>query len=238
MILCNDIPIIRGALHQPRVGEWSADLLVDSDQIPTGFVTLSADGGTWSLKGTAFRLGVFVGTVSLRVVGGAAGLSPPPAGQGKILPAKQYRGVTLRNILRDLCAATGETLSADSATSPLGQLVQSWTRMPGSGKSALRVLLDQYGLDWRILSDGTLWVGTDSWPDAPAHEFNVLGRAFAEGRIQIGYDRPFLMPGTVLTLPLSAVGGNAATQRQNVEYLDTDILPGSLRSEVYFDHAA
>jgi hypothetical protein len=51
--------------------------------------------------------------------------------------------------------------------------------------------------NWRILSDGTLWVGTESWPTASG-AFTVISQNPADASWFLGVDFPFVLPGTQL----------------------------------------
>ena len=232
-VFLNSLPIVHGTIHMPRCGAWVGDILVDSPSVLDGPVTIAADDGSWSVQGTAWRQGEFVGTLSLRAAAGAAGLSTAPGGVGRILPPKCYWGVTVRAIVRDVLAACGETLSPASDGRVLSAARPTWARLAGPGKDALRSVLERTEATWRVLPDGTVWFGFDEFPDAAEVEFSVLDRHFAEGRIQIGSDRPFLFPGQTLTLPLSAVSDNSASRRQQIDCLTLHLLPDSVRTDVY-----
>lgn len=232
LLTLNGVPIIRGNIRMPRVGVWNADLTLDSTTAITGPVTLATADGAFSLAGTAYREGVFLGTLSLRVIGGAGGLSVAPGGLGKLLPAKYYQGATLGLVLSDTLTSCGEKLSAKSDAAVTGLFLTKWTRLAGTGKQAIARMLDNIATSWRVLADGTVWVGTDTYPAAPNSQFDVLERHFGEGRIVIGVQQPFLMPGTLLTISSSATSGT-----QNVSTVTYDIRPDKIRAEVWFERA-
>lgn len=217
--------ILRGSIYLPRVGVWHADLTVDAFAPITGAVTIATDDGSFKLAGTVYRSGIWQDTLVLRVVGGAGGL-------GTVVGPFAYQGAPLSVVLQAILAACGEKLSATSDASLLSTELDAWSVLGGSGKAAVACLLDPLGTSWRILADGTFWVGADTYPAAPTVDFDVLDRHFDEARIVIGSERPFLFPGTTLTLPASATGGP-----QQVSYVVHEIQAASIRAEVWFEQA-
>jgi hypothetical protein len=233
LLTLNGAPVIKGSIRLPRVGVWSADLTLDTAIPISGPVTLVTADGAFSLSGTGYREGVFLGTLSLRVIGGAGGLSTAPGGVGKTLPAKYYENAPLSLVLGDILTACGEKLSPTFDTAVTSLLLRKWTRFAGTGKQCIARLFDNIATSWRILADGTFWVGTDTYPPAPSSQFDVVDRHFGEGRIIIGVQQPFLMPGTLLTISSSATSGT-----QNVSYVTYDIRPGTIRAEVWFERTS
>jgi hypothetical protein len=52
---------------------------------------------------------------------------------------------------------------------------------------------------WRVLSDGSVWMGTESWPSAKLPDgADVLERFPSELRVELGVQTPTLMPGVNL----------------------------------------
>lgn len=234
ILTLNGAPVIKGTIRLPRVGVWNADLTLDTASPISGPVTLATADGAFSLAGTGYREGVFLGTLSLRAIGGAGGLSSAPGGIGKAIPAKFYQGATLGLVLGDILSACGERLSATADKAVTGLVLRKWVRLAGTGKQAIARLLDNVATSWRILPDGTFWVGTDTFPAAPSTQFDVVERHFGEGRIVIGASQPFLFPGTLLTLPLG-VSTSASALTQNVSYVTYDIRADHIRAEVWFE---
>jgi len=226
----NGFPVIRGSIRRPRIGVWNADLVVDCTTEISGAVTLETEDGAFSLAGVAYREGVFQATLSMKVIGGAGRLSVPPGGIGSPISPKSYQGATVRLVLNDIMAACGETLSSTSDAATLGAVLRRWVVTAGSGKDALARLLEQFsGISWRVLADGSVWVGPETWPSAPTTQFDIVERHFGEGRIIIGSQQPWLMPGTKLTISSSSTAGT-----QYVDYVVDDISPEKIRSEVFF----
>lgn len=232
LLTVNGLAVIRGSLRLPRVGVWSADLIVDSQSPLSGPVTVSTDDGSFSLKGVAYRDGVYQSTLSMRVIGGAGGLAPAPGGLGSNVAPKLYQGCTLGLALTDILTTCGETLSSTADPNVLSIFLKKWVRNASSGKQAIARLLDNIATNWRILSDGTFWVGTDTYPAAPNVQFDVVDRHFGEGRVVIGSDRPFLFPGTMISFTVS---GNQAIE--NVSYVEHVIEPDRIRAEVWFERS-
>jgi len=230
LINVNGFPIIRGSIRRPRIGVWNADLVVDCTSDISGAVTIATEDGAFSLAGVAYRMGVFQATLSMKVIGGTGRLSIPPGGIGTSISPKSYQGATARLVVNDILAACGETLAATSDAATLNTVLRRWVVTAGSGKDALARLLEQFqDISWRVLADGTVWIGSETWPSAPTTQFDILERHFGEGRILIGSQQPWLMPGTKITISSSSTAGT-----QYVDYVVDDISPEKIRSEVYF----
>jgi hypothetical protein len=193
----NGVPVFHGVICIPRVGAWTADLSVDRDQAVTGACTLAIDGGL-TLVGQADRSGVWLGTARLQVVGGANGLR-------KTARPQHYRQTTLRAVLADLLATAGERLAASSVAATLALSLPHWTTIGQPVGRMVAALLEDARLPaataWRVLPDGTLWVGQETWPDSGLvnlTDYQDLAEAPEEGTVELGVEAPRLLPGTTL----------------------------------------
>jgi len=83
-------------------------------------------------------------------------------------------------------------------------------------------LLDIVGpdLDWRILSDGTLWIGSETW-DLSSQEFQILNKDPVNGSADIGSEAPFVVPG----IELDGIG--------KINRVEHHIMPNTFRSRVW-----
>ncbi len=105
LITCAGIDVLEAIICQPRLGAWTATLVLDAVGAPPGtLVTVSVADGLWTLKGTVRSGGDYIGTRRLRLVGGAGGLSVAAG-------AKYYQQAVLGDVLADLLALAGETRS-------------------------------------------------------------------------------------------------------------------------------
>lgn len=152
---CNGLPLLHAIITEPLIGRWVADVQVDADAELGDPITLSFDGGTVQYTGAIHRGGLYSGRWHGRIVGGTGGLSTT-------LTAKAYRAVPLSVVLGDLITATGETLSSSSETL-LDAIVAKWQRIEGPATHTVAAMADELGYDWRILRDGTLWLGAEAW---------------------------------------------------------------------------
>ncbi len=175
-------------LRQSRIGAWHADLELDSDAALSGAVTLEEEGITF--VGTVVRSGSFGGRTRARVVGGSGGLS-------KALPARNYASGVLKlsTVIGDILREAGETLSSTSDASILSAQLPKWHREAGLASHALVQAVDAAGAVWRVLRDGTIWVGAETWPIvSPAHV--LIDEDWCDGVLTIAPDAPELLPGT------------------------------------------
>jgi hypothetical protein len=207
----NDAPVLTGELSMPRVGAWHAKIQSPGDEALSGSVTIVSHGLTFS--GTVVRSGVDGGRVLTRVVGGTGKLPTE-------LPAKNYAnavGVKVRQVVADLLREAGETLSADSEGAVLDRTLAKWERSKGTASDALRDILEPFGAAWRVLRDGTVWVGAVAYPEQEiAHV--LLDEDWIGGSIEIAPEAPELRPAvTFLGQPIS--------------YVVHSLEPGALRTE-------
>jgi hypothetical protein len=236
VLTANNHPIVRGVISVPRIGVPHADLYVDTQAALSSRVTIATADGSWELVGTTFREGVFTGTLSMRFVGGVGGLGVTPGGIGNYLPPKAYEGMTVLAILKDILRTCGENLSptvTSSTTPQLNRIVKRWTRVYGTGKQALEALLEPLVEAWRVLPDGTFWCGAETWPDTATGAFTVTGRFYGEGRVEISSEQPFIMPGTIFTIPAST-GVDSANARQRISGVVYSITSRNIFADVYF----
>ncbi|HVZ89643.1 MAG TPA: hypothetical protein VHG72_21960 [Polyangia bacterium] len=199
LITANGFDAIETRLTDPRTGAWHADLIVDNPAALTGQVTLviDANDGTQQTRvGTALpaRTGVFVDTAHVRVVAGAGGL-------GTSATPRHYNGVSVAVVLGDLLSAAGETLSSIADQTVLSAALDAWTTTATPVGTLITLLLaaGAPGASWRMLPDGTLWVGTDTFPAQTIDSslYQIREDAAETNSMRILVDAPLPLVGTV-----------------------------------------
>lgn len=196
LVLANGEPVESGTIRLPRVGAWHADLVVlrETAEAIEGRVEIRI-GEALSFVGTARRSGPDRGVVHVRVVGGAGGLATE-------LGPKAYQGVPLQLPLQDLAGETGEMLSPASSPDLLGIVLPYWARPAGpAGRALVALLAAASDGAWRVLADGTLWVGRETWPPAVLDglEYSTLSQAPQFGTAEIAALDPRVFPGETLS---------------------------------------
>lgn len=149
--------LLRADLVAGVRGPWTLTARVDTSTAPAGRVSVVLGEATWI--GTVVEAVLDGGAYEVRVIGGAAKL-------GLDLAAKSYVGVSLRTPLADLTSATGEALSSSVAATLLATRVGHLQRQRGTAAALLEVLTDAFDWQWRVLPDGTVWLGAETWPAA------------------------------------------------------------------------
>jgi hypothetical protein len=193
----NNLPVLAAPLTMPRVGLWSADVVVDTDDVTKLQGRIDLELGDVHFKGKAYRVAAFQGRTELRMVAGAGGLDAQ-------LPARFYREVPVSVPLGDILASCGETLSTTAETATLSRGLDTWTRSRGTGGTAIQQLSETVGFSWRALADGTIWVGTETWPELKA-DGELIDEFPADGRATFALDHALLKPG--VTFRSRRVGG-------------------------------
>ena len=196
-VTVNGVGAISGTIEMPLLGAWNADLIVNADTAPVGAVTISSDGGL-TLVGFVIAGGAFEETAYVRIMGGAGGLSRPAL-------ARHYRSATMQTVLVDLMRASGERLSGTADAAVTGLPLPAWTQRANVVGLALGALVSNRRLAppaaWRVLPDGSIWVGRETWPDAgltAPQDYQEITDAPSEGWVELGFEEPRLTPGVSL----------------------------------------
>jgi hypothetical protein len=189
LVSCNDIRVNSGEIAMPRIGTWVADFALDGAP-PTGACTISVADGAVVFRGTVVRTNSFRERHSVLVVGGAGGLSG-------YVPHKHHRAVPVETPIGAILADAGETLSSTSDAATLRTRLAAWSRRAGTGGDALTTLLDDVGAAWRVLDDGTVWVGAETWPAATV-AMQVTSDGGTQDSAEVATDLPVLRPGTTV----------------------------------------
>lgn len=171
----------------PGVGAWHARGVAE-EVLPLGPATLDIAGERF--VGTVLALSTEVlptGGHPFRMVAGAGGLA-------QVLAPKFYRAVAAATLLADLASETGETLAASAV---LDLQLGAWARPEGLATDALRDLLRHAptGTTWRMLADGTLWVGVDGWADSGITAEQLTEDEPQHGVLEVAPETPTLRPG-------------------------------------------
>lgn len=188
----NGVAVLRGDMLFPRVGAWSADLVLDADAAPAGAVVVESPAGL-RLVGTIERSAVTEGRVEVRVRGGAGQL-------GRALAPVAYRpqgGVRVQTILEDWERESGEAVSTAIASEITETFLPAWARERGSAARAIRSLALALGCSWRFGPDGGLLLTREAWRDVDPDGVQLLRFDPINDAAELAVDVPVpeLMPG-------------------------------------------
>jgi hypothetical protein len=219
----NSCACVRGRIVLPLTGAWVADVVSEPEAASGAFpypgASVTMVIGQQSFQGVVRRASAPFGTTFARLIGGAGGLPT-------MLPAIAYQNTTVGQVLTDILSACGEALSASSDQSILSQSLSAWVRLAAPGWIALGNVMqttDPTGT-WRVLPDGTIWVGVDAWPQTTLESFELLSYLPQELRAEIYADNPTLLPGQAF------IGGRVTSVEHIVE-------PSKIHSNVLFADA-
>jgi hypothetical protein len=178
----------------PTRGTWIADLVIDAAEAVTGSVSIEAADGL-TLNGTvlADRTGVHLDSCYLRIVGGAGGLGKNVSGS--------YQRAQLRDPLGAVLRAAGETQASNISVSILTAPLTRWTLGPCRAARALDDLARAAGSDitWRVLEDGSVWMGAETWPELLLGDGDVISDAVPSARhYELAVDTLRLKPGVTI----------------------------------------
>lgn len=196
---CANADVLRGRIHFPYRGAWFAPLVLDTATLPSGQVQIVVNGG-FTLTGTIEQpSGVQLDAAHVRVVGGGGGL-------GTIVSPAAYENALLRDPLNAVLQQSGEKLSGTVDASITSLLLSKWTHVAQRAADAIDRLAYAAGhalgkvVVWRVLGDGTVWIGADTWTSqAMPSGSDVIDYFPEEGRYELGVEAPWLMPGVNVT---------------------------------------
>jgi hypothetical protein len=182
--------VMEGTVTLPRAGIWLSDLIVIGASAIEGKVVLNL--GNVAMPAVVSRSPIIDGTVHARILGGTGNLSANAS-------VAHYSHPLASDIMRDLLRDAGQALSATSDTDVMSTSLGAWTTLEAPTGIMLSALCSALGdgIGWRVLFDGTLWIGQERWPTSPL-EFRSLVEDGANAAEVIGSSLPALWPGTVL----------------------------------------
>jgi hypothetical protein len=218
----NGLSVLEATITIPRIGVWHSDLSVDAYAAQSGKATITL--GTQKLSGTFARNGVDIHRrLRARVVGGAGGLAT-------VLQPRSYGSVPLKVPLSDALRDAGETLSPSADTSLLATQLTAWSRMQASASAVIASLLQVVPNSvWRVLLDGTVWFGFETYPTATLSDALPIQSEPEKGRVTIASVVPAILPGT--SFQYSVPGRGVQTIRTSlVHHL---VRPAQLRTVLY-----
>jgi len=191
--------VLSGSITLRLRGVWGSLLELDADAPMSGAVEIALardDGAAPQLfKGTIIYGAPYEGRVRIVVAGGAAKIAGPIA---PILAPRNYvAGPKLSTIVADIAADAGEKLAAGVELELEGRTLQRWLRAAGLAADGLQLLGDRLE-GWRVLPDGTLWAGAETWPEvSPAglYQQGDDGHALV---VDVAPEAATLLPGSVV----------------------------------------
>lgn len=198
LVTANNISVISGIISMPLSGIWSADLVIDKNDA-SNFeegtkITISSQGTNFVGTVVKGRSGDFLEAVHIKVIGGAAGMSNSSAPRSYVQPH-----AFVRDVLGGLTKDSGETLDSTTDSSFLSTNITAWavTKVPVSRALTYLIELIDPTMSWRILLNGNLWVGNESWPNLDG-QFFIMEQNPANKTTVLGVEYPFVYPGVTL----------------------------------------
>jgi hypothetical protein len=165
-VLANGVQVIAASMSVPLNGPWVIDCTT-SVPLELGGPALISDGGrVWF--GTTRASGGLAGIYHSRIVGGRGKLTTDVA-------PRHWRGFTVGGALAATLTDGGEVISPLIPGNVLSRPLAYWTRQFGPLQTAIADLADEASVQWRVLSDGMVWLGTGRpTPSSPLDEKPIV----------------------------------------------------------------
>lgn len=141
-------------LRKPRTGPWHADVEIDEEVTLPGEVQITIEDSVF--VGFVKNQRKFAGRTKAWIVGGNGGFA-------KVIGAQHYTKPSAMMVIRDILSLAGEKLSGESEENPSS--FQHWERKSSRASIAMRAICEKLRVNWRVLDDGTVWVGVDKWEE-------------------------------------------------------------------------
>jgi len=186
LLTANSIPVADAYISIPRVGRGVADLLLGRDTGPSAgeSVTLEWQDGERLTMTCVFGQRAR-GWWRMRCEMGAGRMA-------KNLPSRYYEGIPAATVARDLLTEAGEAIESID----LPGILTRYVRRAAPAYEQLAALLADTGRIWRIMPNGKIWIGVDSFPSKGPLE---VVRAYPEAQRYTLNLTPELLPGVKLT---------------------------------------
>lgn len=209
----NGLRLLKATMSEPLRNAWVVDIEVDASEDIGDSITLELGDTAATCVGTKVRGDVEHGRWIGRIVGGKGGLS-------KEIASKYYTSVPVRTVLSDIATDSGETLDGTITDDVLGRALARWTRPKAEAKLALDDLAAELGLSWRVLRNGKIWIGSETWPVVSMPHVE-LSRGPSAGTLTVApTEAPLVRPGTTF-------------EDLKISYVVTTLNGGKLRQELY-----
>ncbi len=183
---------IAAELRHPRMGAWHCDLELDADSIQAGKIKFQLDDLEFTGTVLPERTGVDGSRAKCTVVAGNGNLSHDVTAHSYSSSA----GVRVGSIVHDILKECGEDLSDLSDKAALDKKLPRWHVTGGTAKDALTRLAEATDCAWRVLRDGTVWFGVETWPEV-APDGTLTNESWHDGTVELASETPNMVPGTV-----------------------------------------
>lgn len=192
LVTINDLDVLEAKIDMPRTGTWAADIRVAAASgISSGdSVTISVNEDAATFVGSVVVAVPYLDDLRLRVAGGGGTLRDT-------VSAKEYERATVKIIATDILGSS-ESISSTANAATLAQVPRRWNTTERTRGSALTTLVDNVSAIWRVLPDGSIYIGPETWAASAVTDWEELKRDDSALWVWIATDSEIVLPGTTL----------------------------------------
>lgn len=219
-----ELDVMSADILFPHIGNWSAHLsFVGSEEKVEGPCVLTVYDQDFTAYAIPEKSGDSEGRFYAMLIGGKGNLSTS-------ISSKMYNyQISASLVISEILSEVGEVLSPTSSPSFLNKLLPSFTRLAGSASIQISRLVDVAGGVWRVLPDGSVFVGTDSFSTLNNFDYIVEYEDPTRGLVQLSANVSTILPGA--RFPISSYNSLSEQKIGCVRYL---IEPDRSRTTVWF----
>ena len=185
LIRLNGYSVRSMVLQFPLRGRWTARLEVNEleENLVSKPCVLEEDNGSRLICNVVSQRS---GSDVVYVAGGSSGLRNEAS-------AKSFKDATVKAILSDTLGNI--QLSKTSPPGVMNTRLPFWTRLRSYVSRALDDLGDSVKANWRVLDDGSVWFGAESYPKLDDFSATVMDMNGADETLLVAPDDIRLRPG-------------------------------------------
>ena len=185
----NNICIHKLSINLPYTGIWIGEFFITNEIDIENNVLIKIGKTNW--YGKVLESAVYGGMVRLKVSGSKNGMSG-------IVQAKHYKSLKLNILCTQILNEMGERMATTVNLNDLSFEPAHYVRFSGGCAATLNQVCTRFGLNWRTLPNGTVWIGKETWPTLDVKSLTnyvLMDEDSSNLNREYAIDDPVIIPG-------------------------------------------